>query len=249
MLSTPQINYAGERKPPVNDASWYLVDGQTHQKFKSISRTERQLHVLRHPNCLVDPNVAQDNLVKQLNKHGLTRVRSGDSYIVPKRSTLAEEMKTWCENADYYKDDCTLVLLKEPSLDEYSSIKREADFAGHHTLCVVGRKLISKEIKDKRGAIKLSDNGVASNISLKANLKFAGENHQLESNKLDAFLGLERRKNTVILGADVTHPSKGGKGASPSIACVVGSNDSNFMNYPGSMRLQTGGQEVSFLCK
>ena len=49
--------------------------------------------------------------------------------------------------------------------------------------------------------------------------------------------------NTIILGADVTHPLKGS--SMPSIAAVVGSVDKCFSRYAGSVRYKKGGKEVS----
>jgi eukaryotic translation initiation factor 2C len=100
---------------------------------------------------------------------------------------------------------------------------------------VVGEKLLSDQN---------SFSGVASNLSLKVNMKFGGDHHRMDTHRLNYLLGSERRNLTIIIGADVVHPAGGGKFGAPSIACVIGSVDSEFMNYPGSMRLQGGNQEV-----
>jgi eukaryotic translation initiation factor 2C len=53
------------------------------------------------------------------------------------------------------------------------------------------------------------------------------------------------RHTTVIFGADVGHPLIVSFQGVPSVAAVVVSYDNQFQTYPGSMRLQPGGQEVS----
>lgn len=49
--------------------------------------------------------------------------------------------------------------------------------------------------------------------------------------------------DTIVIGADVTHPGNSATSGTPSIAAVVGSIDDNFMKFPGSMRLQSGRKE------
>ncbi|KAF2740119.1 stem cell self-renewal protein Piwi, partial [Polyplosphaeria fusca] len=78
-------------------------------------------------------------------------------------------------------------------------------------------------------------------LAMKFNIKAGGLNHKLVDGVLDQYL--PKRNTTVIFGADVTHPPAGSMVGYPSIACVVGSVDNNFQNYPGSMRLQAGRQE------
>ncbi|KAI0576754.1 Piwi-domain-containing protein [Pyrenophora tritici-repentis] len=76
------------------------------------------------------------------------------------------------------------------------------------------------------------------------NMKLGGDNHWLDENELEKVLGgKDKKQNTMILGADVIHPGSSSKIGAPSIACVVGTIDSRFMSYRGSMRLQAGGQE------
>ncbi|KAF2658674.1 stem cell self-renewal protein Piwi, partial [Lophiostoma macrostomum CBS 122681] len=127
--------------------------------------------------------------------------------------------------------DCTLVLLDEKDFDKYSTVKRIADLEyGQHSLCAEAGKIF------KSGGKRLQH---LSNLALKVNMKVGGDNHQLDPKQLESLLEVP----TMILGADVTHPGVGSKWGCPSIACVVGSVDQQFMNYPGSMRLQAGKQE------
>jgi eukaryotic translation initiation factor 2C len=50
--------------------------------------------------------------------------------------------------------------------------------------------------------------------------------------------------DTLILGADITHPSGSDSHGTPSIAALVGSVDGNFSKLSGSMRLNPGRQEI-----
>ena len=53
-----------------------------------------------------------------------------------------------------------------------------------------------------------------------------------------------RKKKTIMVGIDVTHPGPGSRDGSPSIAAVVASVDDNFVQFPASLDIQKGKQEV-----
>jgi eukaryotic translation initiation factor 2C len=66
---------------------------------------------------------------------------------------------------------------------------------------------------------------------MKMNLKASGINHTTRFLE-DIF------SKTLVLGADVTHPSSGSTPGCPSIAAIMGSVDDRSGRYLGSMRLQ-----------
>ncbi|KAI4615118.1 hypothetical protein J4E83_006842 [Alternaria metachromatica] len=83
-------------------------------------------------------------------------------------------------------------------------------------------------------------NGIAqymANIAMKANLKMAGINHSTPG--LDKDLS-----NTLILGADCTHPGSGALAGSPSVAAVVGSLEANGGRFRGKLKLQRPKEEI-----
>lgn len=47
-----------------------------------------------------------------------------------------------------------------------------------------------------------------------------------------------RKKKTMMVGIDVTHPTPGTRFGTPSIAAVVASVDDDFVQFPASMRIQ-----------
>jgi len=187
----------------------------------------------RLENCTTEFNA-------QLRRHD---VRTEIGYTGSQQSGdsgLEAELRKWFD--DCSSDDCTLILLKEKNYGMYSRIKRVADLeCGKYTVCVVGSKLF-----DDQNSRRVARFQVMSNLALKVNMKMGGDNHWLDFAHLNNAIGsANRAKNTMVCGADVTHPSSGTRVGCPSIACVVGSVDNYFMNYPGSMRLQAGRQEVS----
>lgn len=134
---------------------------------------------------------------------------------------------------------CVIVILEERSEDEYAEIKCMGDLeSGRHVLCML-REKFEKGVFPKEPALGTSPHlQYLSNIVMKLNIKAGGINHRV---KLYQKVG----SDTIVMGADVTHPGVGQCAGFPSIACVVGSIDKDCMNYLGSMRLQAGRQEVS----
>jgi len=59
-------------------------------------------------------------------------------------------------------------------------------------------------------------------------------------------LQLNQYEHVMVLGADVTHPTGGGKSESgeSSIAAVVGSRDRSMCRYASRMLVQSSGTEV-----
>ena len=238
--------------PHGDRANWNLENVGFAKPYEYIGA----LHVLGLKHCF-DAHVNRDPNGKDIGtstrlvhciEDFTSQLRGHDVRVDPalgyqseqKHATITGELKGWFDECR--KDDCTLILLQEKDYGKYSTIKRYADLnRGCYTVCAVGRKIVDRD-SDK----KLSRYQVLSNLALKVNMKMGGDNHFLQFAPLDAVLGGEQRtKTTMICGADVTHPGSGGKLGCPSIACVVGSVDRRFMNYPGSMRLQAGRQEVS----
>ncbi|KAH8722724.1 Piwi domain-containing protein, partial [Phaeosphaeriaceae sp. PMI808] len=89
------------------------------------------------------------------------------------------------------------------------------------------------------------------NIMMKTNLKFGGQNHdaviRLQTAEKGKFKNLstsEQMQHTLVLGADVTHPSPSSIQYCPSVASVVGSVGCGSGKFLGSMRLQQGKQEI-----
>lgn len=80
-------------------------------------------------------------------------------------------------------------------------------------------------------------------MAMKVNIKLGGSNHKL-SHQDSASLVDKNGVPIMILGADVTHPTGQINHESVSIASCVASEDGIFNKFPGSIRIQSGGQEV-----
>ena len=122
-----------------------------------------------------------------------------------------------------------LVILPNKDAPTYARIKFWADVKfGIHTVCVQADKF-----KNKRP-------DYFANVALKFNLKLGGINHTLPADKI----GIIKDGRTMVVGIDVTHPSPGSVEGAPSIAGVVASIDATLAQWPASIRVQTGRQEM-----
>ena len=132
-----------------------------------------------------------------------------------------------------------LFILPRQDTPLYSAIKRACDLkVGILNSC----SILNTFTKKRRGTENF-DAMTYAQMAMKINIKLGGSNHKLS--KKDS-QGLFDKNNVpiFILGADVTHPTGEINSESVSIASIVGSEDGIFNKFPGSVRIQTGGQEV-----
>jgi hypothetical protein len=236
-LQQPRLIYSQNKPvPQLAIAAWNLKDVTF-----AVGRPITQLHVLACPGAIANGGVCTfvAEMTKQLEDLGMGIMNAPYSKELPWTVSLNNKLPHWF--TDTTATDCTIVVLKEKNEDEYAHIKRAGDITfGRHTLFVTGVKL-------RGGVGSLQQNNrpkrfnyiqLLSNLALKVNMKIQGENHLVVVQGIGSL-----RASTIVLGADVTHPTGATDSARPSIARVVGRIDKNFMIYPGSMRLQAGGQE------
>lgn len=84
------------------------------------------------------------------------------------------------------------------------------------------------------------------NASMKLNARGGGTNHVLAGGSLLVIEKKNKPCDTIILGADVTHPAPGSIKGTPSIAAVVGSLDGKFARFSGQMRLNKAGKDIIY---
>lgn len=132
----------------------------------------------------------------------------------------ADEVRKPLEQGGPASANMAVLLLKGKNPRAYSAFKDLCDRKyGYHALCMA-------RLDNQNG-------DYWSNIALKMNLKMAGTNHTVAGNVTSNVM-----KDTLVLGADVTHPGPGSIPGCPSIASIVGSVDSWAGRFLGSMRLQ-----------
>ncbi|KAF2024624.1 stem cell self-renewal protein Piwi, partial [Setomelanomma holmii] len=77
------------------------------------------------------------------------------------------------------------------------------------------------------------------NVAMKVNLKGAGINHTTQG--VANWMG-----DTLVLGADVTHPGSSALAGSPSITAMVGSMEASGGRFTGNMQMQQAKTEINF---
>lgn len=171
--------------------------------------------------------------------------------------------------AEISKHKVGLVVFILPSsgsgdANGYRYFKSQADQVyGFKSICMAGDKIKKGRLDNARQAqeqayrqgrnyadIKGGMSAYMSGIALKLSLKLGNWNWEISADGLKQYLttnngvGSSARLDTLILGADVTHPSAGSSEVCPSVAAVVGSVDWACGVMPGSMRRQTGRVEM-----
>lgn len=140
---------------------------------------------------------------------------------------IAEQIKTFPG-----RPNLMLVFMSSRDPHIYPGLKKLCDTQlGVSTVCMLMGK-----VKKERG-----QDQYFSNIALKVNAKLGGVNHRIGEQSLRWL------RDAMLVGMDVTHPGVGCVKGTPSIAAVVASCDSDFINYPASMKLQEHRKEVSDL--
>lgn len=242
LLPQPKLSYGNGSLEKIITCGFWDVKGV---KFASPAGKFKSISILAMPGSFygTEKDLANEheNFIKLLKGHGLKFEDMISAEQVCTKGSLFEEgeepddreivgkfLNKYC----WTDERCGLVLIPEHNYDTYAMVKRLADFNGMIILLATGTKFTGGD-------------QIRSNIALKINMRYGGYNHNFDPAEFNNVLSLGRRKNTIVIGADIAHCGGGGKEGSPSIACLVGSNTSAFMSYPGSMRLQRGGQEVS----
>jgi eukaryotic translation initiation factor 2C len=246
-LPAPRLTYkVGSAN--VRDGSWNILDVKFH-RGGTVS-TWWVLVVRDGPESMInDPN--DSRLTSLLKGFAKKCEQSGMKVLNPPR-ILAAQLKNPNQDPtrsasidvirETFKKNLALDKGKKPSfilvllsrVDNfiYPGIKRLGDVElGIHTV----HMLLPKALKDAR-----KQDQYFSNVALKLNTKLGGINHMLDPDSMKWLTS----KKTMVVGMDVTHPGPTSVPGSPSIAAVVASVDDTFVQFPASMRIQQGKEEV-----
>lgn len=240
-LNAPLVRYYRQNQPTQatdlnpHNASWNLVN----VRFANTTNTVNVLRCIDlKGHGLIVANI-NTGLRTALRSHGILASPGPATFTVlpgaPPRSltnfnftpNIGSEQDIWTvllQNNPSRSHVPLSVVLPNQDARRYASIKRVAELQlGFNTVLI-------HHTHNHFNAQK------ASNIAMKWNLKLGQVSHALPR----SFQGLRSNgiADTIVIGADVTHPGKGSADACPSIAAVVGSVDDDFMHFPGSMRLQ-----------
>jgi eukaryotic translation initiation factor 2C len=173
---------------------------------------------------------------RRLGKKTLTGLRDSQATYSKIRTAISNAMQPPPPDANL-----TILLLKSKSVPIYCAFKDVMD-RSMHSLCLTEAPNFNQKTKTCNQDIS----PYMANIMMKANLKFGGGNHTVQLDNKPNTAIANSLQGTLVLGADLTHPSSSSLVGCPSIAAVVGSVNSKSTKYLGSMRLQrTCKKEVS----
>ncbi|KAJ3712807.1 Piwi domain-containing protein [Lentinula raphanica] len=127
-----------------------------------------------------------------------------------------------------------LAFLPENAAELYVNVKRVGDTKlGVPTQCIRWSQKLVQTVRNNRGLDQYLNN-----LALKINGRCGGINHVPASEAM-SFL---TAKPTMVIGADVSHPSPGS--SAPSFASLVSSWDQNCSVYRAQMKVQPHRQEI-----
>ncbi|KAF2798180.1 Piwi-domain-containing protein [Melanomma pulvis-pyrius CBS 109.77] len=246
-MDRPLIIYGNNntRVPDDKNAKWNLTGNV--QFMESPNRTQLlQYYMIAVPG-LQDSKITTDTYMKVFNaqviQHG---VGAGARCI---RFTLMDRARSNMSHMEFFDEihktitfqrranpGGSLVILMLPArhIGAYSAFKDVVDrHFGMQSVCLTEKPNIqNRHCKNEHGVAPY-----LGNVIMKINLKTGGRNHTAANSKgqdkIEVML-----KDTLVLGADVTHPGPGSLSGCPSIAAVVGSVDAAGGKFLGSMRLQ-----------
>ena len=231
LLPPPTLHYRNKKTINPFEASWNLMRmnffapaALKHVVVMDLAHSEHGLDLTQLPTAFQ----------RALRELGLANVNVTNAQFtrapqVPGENELTRRLR----NIAGDESAPVLVVLPKHDYEVYSSIKRAADLQlGRHVVCSLASKMRKMDV------------GTLANVAMKFNLKGGGVNHAVEESHLRTILDNSSRTcQTIVIGADVAHPTGSARPGCPSIAAVVGSVDDNYLHYPGSMRLQLNRQE------
>ena len=232
----PKILYGSNKTITVVDSKWNI------QKTLFFRRNMRNINTFVLRDSQIDDNLASFAMTEFKSYAGgpgkgfANYSIAGINYtgnIQSMNPRIRKQVDKAMEGQACLNNELVLLILKGKDPTAYANFKDLADRTyGLQSLCITDRALTGK-IGEVMG-----------NLMMKANLKMAGSNHTIGNGVIEDIL-----KDTLVLGADVTHPGPGSLMGCPSIAAIVGSVDSWAGRFLGSMRLQSEDRKEVFLIK
>ncbi|KAK5706094.1 hypothetical protein LTR97_001080 [Elasticomyces elasticus] len=234
ILNNPKVEYGRGKQEIPRNGSWNLTDVQF---YRGGSYGRWRVVVINNGfpgdrgRTFQEVEDAMKRYGIQMGKRGSTKdlaLENFTSFDTRAKNNAAIRMMF----KDAVAEEVKLLLIILPHADNwlYARIKYWGDTkAGIHTINSVGSKLAKPKGQGR----------YIGNLALKFNIKGGGINHIVPG-----MLMKPLDSKTMLMGIDATHPLPGSSDSAPSIACVVTSVDEYLNQWPGSIRTQTGRQEM-----
>ena len=239
LLESPRITYAGGKTIDTTCGSWET----NHFNFGEYqSGQPRRLAMLRFsPSQTAEVMKKEEETLSSTLKSGTLRDKLQKYDILldentpietismpsgkpnkAERKSIEEKLKTLATPKSGLKPHAVLVVLPKKQQSVYDCVKHECDTVlGIQSFCVVMYQLTSER------------DGYYSQIGLKLNLKFKGENQVLKMPDFKCFtLG-----TTMVVGIDAMNPPTGSGEHAKGIATMVASKDESLSQWPASVEV------------
>ncbi|PPQ98553.1 hypothetical protein CVT24_004044 [Panaeolus cyanescens] len=235
VLRPPVLKYGAQSKQPTiepKNGSWNMIDKQFYR-----STTVKSWAVAVFETKSRFPPPAVNEMISGLKSAcQAAGIRMGDPSkyeYLNGQANIRDQLKQLghqCIRANGSPPTLFVVILPENGNDIYTAVKHFGDVEmGISTQCM------------KSGKCSRAKPQYYANISLKLNVKLGGINTIPDPSSI-SFL-MDQANPTVVMGADVIHPSPGADGR-PSFTALVGNVDSDVAKYVADCRVQTSRQEM-----
>lgn len=226
VLEPPKLEYFGNRPVIPRAGVW------RNQRFLRASELGGEWVILN-----LDERTRDESLRKFIEFMGKMGSESGipigqpcDIKVLGSREPLykiKEKIISYFKGLKEKKVRLVVVVIPA-NVDLYSTVKQAAELnVGILTQCVKSKTMYKMNAS------------IVGNILLKVNSKLNGVNHKISGSHLPPLM----RTPTIIVGADVTHPSPDQTDI-PSVAAVAASHDPDAFSYNMIWRLQPPRREI-----
>ena len=232
--------------PDTNKAKWNLQNIKLRFRSSPKSNEILKYYMIMGPRFKDERTIPtfQHTIQTQVTEHG---VHSGTQCLAREilqhpnqrnHSEYSAAIKTIA--IDLMKKNpggkLVILVLGERNILIYSAFKDVMDRdLGVQSVCLTEKPNLDRSRKCCKQAKEAGQ--YIGNVLMKLNLKSGGYNHTA-GNQSRMYMVSSILEDTIVLGADVTHPGPGSLEDCLSIAAVVGSVDSDGCKLLGSMRLQ-----------
>lgn len=249
VLSAPVLEYKNAKiayvekqadgKSEKGKGSWDLINKQFYEPVKGVKKlTVLVLENTRRPLRADEKGDIEDackEFIAEAAKHGVKFDKNFAIKLVSydRVENLTKAIVSIMASPQA-KTDYVLTILNQKEKAIYAAVKTALDRdLGILNQCTLAEKFARR----KFGKFDIQMYAL---MSMKTCIKLGGANHVLASADVGKLVinGLP----TLLLGADVTHPTNNSNGT--SIAAVVGSVDDKFNSFPGSISVQQQKQET-----
>lgn len=226
VLPSPKVSYGQNKSVPTNFGAWNLKN----VRFAEPGNTLKSWAILSLDRYCGPQEMEgfRRMLVQSMRTYGIALANENAPCVVGRLPGVKDNLSEACKEAfmkcGRVDPQLIIVLLPRRDVEMYKQIKTVASMglkAWVPTQCLLWSKVKNPKGQDQ----------YFGNVALKIQSKLGGVTHNVK---------LSIEKDTMIVGADVTHPPPTRGLIQPSIAASVAGMNSSNNRYESNIRLQEG---------